>query len=181
MPGVTLQDALQASTLIDSYRGTSFLQKTYTEQVLLKKKRQGYRDVYKGKLLHYPRVSIVSITSRDRGYFGDTTTAYAPTSLVFDADDEPYFTFYSDTTAVHSLFPQVPPLALTVEYQEGYAVVPEVLKVITGLLCDNAKMNGGFRMYKSRMDVDMTVAFSDKEDPVLTNNICRMINSIPLA
>ena len=180
IPGITLQDATNASLLIDSYRGTSFLEKTYREQVKLTKKRFGCTTVYKGKLLHYPRISIVSITSNQSNYWGDTTTAYASSSLSFDAEDEPYFTFYSDVTNVHSVFPQVPPLVLTVEYTAGYKVIPESLKVICGLLCDNAKSNGGFRSYKSRTDYDMTIAFGD-EDPVLSKSITKMIDAIPLA
>ena len=182
IPGITLQDATNASLLIDSYRGTSFLEKTYVELVKLSKKKLGCMTVFKGKLLHYPRVSIVSITSKVPSPFGGTQdTAYASSSLSFDAEDEPYFTFYSNTTNVHSVFPQVPLLVLTVEYTAGYKVIPESLKVICGLLCDGIKQNGGFRMYKSRTDYDMSCAFSDKEDSVLTNNICKMIDAIPLA
>jgi hypothetical protein len=183
MPGVTLQDVVNASALIDAYKGTSFLEKTYTEFVKLQKKRMGSLTLFRGKLLHYPRASITSITSKTQGYFGDTITTYDTSSLSFDSDDEPYFTFYSDTTAVHAIFPQAPPLMLTVEYKAGYKTteIPEKLKVICGLICDGIKQNGGFRMYKSRTDYDCTIAFSDNEDPVLTNNICRMIDSIVLA
>lgn len=182
MPGVTLQDVLQASTLIDSYRGQSFLQKTYTEQVILKKKRQGYLMASRGKLEHYPRTSIVSVTAEEPIYYdGTREVTYDISSLRFDADDSPYFEFRDTSVGTCLPYPKFQPLVLAVKYTAGYAVVPEVLKVITGLLCDNAKMNGGFRMYKSRQDYDMTVAFSDKEDAVLTNNICRMIDSIPLA
>lgn len=180
IPGVTLKDALQASVLIDSYRGQSFLEKTYVELVkLTNKRRQGIR----GKLTHYPRTSIVSITSRERHPLGGTTiTTYETSSLLFDSEDEGYFEFYQDTAGAHSVFPKIIPTAITVEYAAGYKAdaIPEQLKVICGLLCDNAKINGGFRSYKSRTDYDMTVSFGE-EDPVLSKSIARMIDAIPLA
>ena len=181
LPGITLQDVTQASVLIDSYKGRSFLEKTYVEHPKLTKKRNGHLMAFRGKLEHYPRTSIVSVTAEELVYCNGTReVSYDISSLRFDADDEPYFEF-RDTNIGNSLpYPKFQPLVLTVKYTAGYAIIPESLKVICGLLCDNAKMNGGFRMYKSKQDYDMTVAFSDKEDAVLTNNICRMIDSIPL-
>lgn len=180
LPGITLQDAINASQLIDSIKGKSFLEKTYTEQVKLTRKRQGCFMVHRGKLLHYPRISIVSVTGKTPGYFGATTESYDTTSLTFDADDEPYFEFYDSTAGVHSIFPRVPPAVITVKYTAGYSTIPESLKVICGLLCDNIKANGGYRSYKSRTDYDMTISFGSGDDAVMSSSIVKMIDAITL-
>jgi hypothetical protein len=184
LPGITMADVIRASELVDSYKGQTFLAKEYKNEVQkLKKKRQGYYETYRGQLNHLPRITITSITSDVPTPFGGfTKQTYNPSLIEFDADDEEYFSFMPQTDNQHNIFPSAPPSVIKVTYTAGYTSdnIPEALKVACGLICDNAKQNGGYRGFKSRTDFDLTIAFSEKEDPVLSSNVIRLINSVVL-
>jgi hypothetical protein len=176
IPGITMADVTIASGLIDAYKGRSFISKSYTETVKLKKKNRQY----KGKLEHYPRISIDSIVAEVCSPFGGTVEqTYDSTCLSFDDDEFEYFTFVPQVSA-QNIFPQIPPEYIKVTYKAGYEVIPEPLKIACGLICDNVKQNGGYRSFKSRQDFDMQVAFSEKEDPVMSSTVLRLINMVKL-
>ena len=161
VPGITMDLIETASLLIDAHKGQSFTPKTYTEPSKLSKKRGDYGYVYKGKLKHLPRASIVSVVSYVPSQFGgETMVSYDPMSLRFDEDDSLYFQFVPQNSP-NNPFATLPPSQLIVNYTAGYEVIPVDLKRVTGLLAENLKKNGGTFSWKSRDDFDMKITLTD--------------------
>jgi len=183
IPGITMQDVITASELIDAYKGQTFLETVYVEQPKLTKKRQSGCYVFKGKLKHTPRIAIMEIAADIPSPFGGIQKqSYDVSCLSFDEDDYGYFTFIPQLTLQSSPFAAMPPSIIKVKYSAGYQQVkiPEALKVATGIMCNNAKQSGGFRSFKSRQDFDMSISFSEKEDTILSSNVIRLIGSVKL-
>jgi hypothetical protein len=188
-PGLTINEVEQASAIINSYIGRSFGPTEHTEQPKLSKKNSGYGKVHKGKLRHSPRVNILEVTAMVPSYFGGLQKVdYGIDSLWFDDDEFDYFTFmHSATMNTHtsivnqSIFATPMPSVITVKYTSGYTEIPEEIKRACGMVMDAVKSNGGTVAWKSRSDFDMTVVLRDSEDPIMTNTVIRLLNSVKLS
>lgn len=188
-PGLTLDDVNVASATIDSYVGRSFGIVTHTEQAKLTKKNSPYGKVFKGKLRHFPRVTITSITAKVPSYFGGLETAvYDPTNLWFDDDQFEYFTFLPPAmgnmgiaTVSPALFAKPIPVALDITYTSGYTIIPDEIKIACGQVMDAIKINGGTTTWKSRTDFDMSIILSDNEDPILSNTTIKLLELVRLS
>jgi len=181
IPGITMDIIETASSLIDAYKGRSFLSKEYTEQSKLTKKRGQYGDVYRGKLKHLPRTDVTSVLSYTLGIFGDeqNTTYDALTSLRFDEDDSLYFQFFPQKSLTNP-FGVAVPTQITVVYSAGYttATIPDILKRVTGLLAENIKKNGGLLRWTDRSDFDMKMSLAD--DALFPRELKAMVNMVVL-
>ena len=67
--GVKMEHIEAATTLIDAYKGRSFFPMEHTERVELKHNRVDHE--FRGKLKHFPRVSIEKITTKAHSCFGN--------------------------------------------------------------------------------------------------------------
>ena len=189
LPGLTMNEVEQASTIIDSYIGRSFSPTEHIEQSKLSKKNNGYGKVYKGRLRHLPRINILQVSAMVPSYFGGLQQAnYEADSLWFDDDEFEYFTFMQSATlntqtsiVNQSIFATPTPSIITVKYTSGYEVIPEEIKRACGMIMDAVKSNGGTVAWKSRQDFDMTIVLRDSEDPILTNAVIRLLNSVKLS
>lgn len=168
--GVTMEHAEAATTLIDAYKGLSFLPKRYTERVELKKRNGEYR----GKLLHFPRICIDKITARVRSIFGEQKLELPSSCIDFDDDHSLYFSFYMPREL---MFREVPS-NITIVYHSGYNEIPEQLKRACGLLACNIKQMGGVMRWKQRDDYDIKVTLSD--EGVFTEEIKIMLRGIEI-
>lgn len=188
-PGLTMSDVEEATAIIDSYVGRSFSSTAHTEQATLSRKNSAYGKVLKGRLRHFPRIQVTSVISMVPSYFGGLQQiTYDPSSLWFDDAEFEYFMFVPPsmgnigiTTVNPGLFATLPPSILTVEYTSGYAVIPEEIKIACGQVMDAIKVNGGTTTWKSRTDFDMTIVLNDKEDPIMSNGIIKLLNLVRLS
>lgn len=183
--GITSKDIRDASATIDSYAQRSYGVLTYTEQVSLTKRR-GFA---KGKLRHYPRVTIEEVTARVLKPTGITLVSYDPSSIYFDDEEFEYFTFVPQEpsitpafamTAPYELWHSPHPTSIIVKYTSGYEVIPEELKIATGMVADAIAINGGITIWKSKTNFDMTVVLSDKDDPIMSAGIRKILNGLRL-
>jgi hypothetical protein len=187
-PGLTMTDVATASATIDSYVGRSFGSMQHIEQARLTKKNGAYGKVAKGKLRHFPRISVTALSAKVPSPFGGLVeTTYDPGCLWFDDEEFEYFTFVPPafgnlgiTTVNPALFASPTPTALTVTYTSGYTVIPEEIKIACGQVMDNIAINGGTVPWVSRDDYDMKIVLSDKEDSVMTNGIIKLIGLVRL-
>ena len=183
--GITSKDIRDASATIDSYAQRSYGVLTYTEQVSLTKRR-GFA---KGKLRHYPRVTIEEVTARVLKPTGVTLVSYDPSSIYFDDEEFEYFTFVPQEpaitpafamTAPYELWHSPHPTSIIVKYTSGYEVIPEELKIATGMVADAIATNGGITTWKSKTNFDMTVVLSDKDDPIMSAGIRKILDRLRL-
>lgn len=168
--GVTMEHVEAATTLIDAYKGTSFLPKQYVERVELKKKRNEYR----GKLLHFPRICIDKITAKTRCIFGEQKIELPVDCIEFDDNHSLYFSFYMPREL---MFRHVPSF-LSITYHSGYNEIPEQLKRACGILACNIKQMGGVMRWKQRDDYDIKVTLSD--EGVFTEEIKVMLRGVEI-
>jgi len=188
-PGLTMTEVNEASVIIDSYVGRSFGVVTHTESSKLSKKNSEYGKVHKGKLRHFPRVDILAVSAKVPSYFGGLqNVTYETTSLWFDDEEFDYYTFMAPvaggmgiSTANSALFALPLPNTLTVQYTSGYTEIPEEIKIACGQVMDAIKANGGTTTWKSRTDFDMTIVLNDKEDPIMSGGVLRLINLVKLS
>ena len=152
--GVGMAQVEAASTLIDAYKGCSFLPQQNVEYVELRHKRYGPT---RGKLSHFPRICVDKIKCKTFSPFGPTTIDLPVESLEFDDDSSMYFTFCKP----RELMFQSEPRSLTVTYHSGYDELPEALKRATGILACNIKQMGGVMRWKQRDDYDIKVTLGD--------------------
>lgn len=183
--GITSKDIKDASATIDSYAQRSYGVLTYTEQVSLTKRR-GFA---KGKLRHYPRITIEEVTARVLKPTGVTLVSYDPSSIYFDDEEFEYFTFVPQEpsitpafamTAPYELWHSPHPTSIIVKYTSGYEVIPEELKIATGMVADAIATNGGITTWKSKTNFDMTVVLSDKDDPIMSAGIRKILDGLRL-
>lgn len=153
--GVKMEHVEAASVLIDAYKGCSFYPVEHTEHVNLIHKR--VKDMYRGKLRHFPRVEIKKITARVPSVFGAQIVTFDNDCLIFDEDASKYFTFDMPR---QFLFQGIP-MAIDVTYTSGYSEVPEAIKRACGLLASNIKQMGGTLPWQSRDDYDVKVTLAD--------------------
>lgn len=172
---ITMLDAENATLGIDAYKGASFWSKKYTEQVKLAKRRTGYGVIYKGRLRHKPRVSIVGVTAMVMLPFGLQKTECGEDSLWFDDDESPYFTYCQKANPI---FPVPIPSSVTVTYYAGYEVIPEPLKRATAMLATNLRAAGGGPKWTSREEFDLKITLA--KDGVFTSEVKEIINMVEL-
>lgn len=153
--GVKTEHIEAATTLIDAFKGRSFYPMEHTERVELKHNRVDHE--FRGKLKHFPRVSIEKVTAKTHGFFGDDTLSLDADTLDFDDDESLYFTFEFP----QSFMFRKPPKYLKVTYKSGYEEIPEAVKRACGILACNIKQMGGTLRWKSRDDYDVKVTLSD--------------------
>lgn len=184
-PGLTEKDIGDASATIDSYAGRSYGVLEYQEQVTLRKTR----GFLKGKLRHFPRVSVEEVTARTMAPTGVSLVSYSPMSIYFDDPEFDYFVFMPEQSGVTPAFAMTAPFELwhsplpsqiIVRYTSGYEVIPEELKIATGMVMDAIATNGGITTWKSKTNFDTTVVLSDKDDPVLSAGIRKILNGLRL-
>lgn len=183
--GITEKDIRDASATVDSYAQRSYGVLEFTEQVSLKKSR-GY---LKGKLRHYPRVTIEEVTARVLSPTGVRLNSYDTSSIYFDDPEFEYFTFLPQQSGVTPAFAMTAPFELwhspvptqlIVKYTSGYETIPEELKIATGMVIDAIATNGGITTWKSKTNFDMTVVLSDKDDPVMSAGIRKILDGLRL-
>lgn len=180
LPGITMVDIENASLLIDAYKGTSFFARTYIEQSRLSKKRTPYGDVFKGKLLHMPRLSVDKIESYIPSPFGDEQLVeYNVDSIRFDDTDAGYYTFLH--RKMPGPFASALPYQLIVSYTAGYTQdnIPETLKRVTAQLAQNLKRNGGTMKWVSRDDFDVKITLA--KDGVFTTDLRQAVDMVRLS
>lgn len=168
--GVTMEHVEAATTLIDAYKGTSFLPTQHVERVELKQRRGEYR----GKLNHFPRICIDKITAKVRSIFGDQKLELPVDCIDFDDDLSLYFTF----TMPRELMFRSVPQNINIVYHSGYNVIPEQLKRACGILACNIKQMGGVMRWKQRDDYDIKVTLSD--EGVFTEEIKVMLRGVEI-
>ena len=78
--GVTMDHVEAATTLIDAYKGASFLPQTYVERSEIKWKL----DEFRGKLNHFPRITIDKIIANVKSVFGEQKIELPVECLDFD-------------------------------------------------------------------------------------------------
>lgn len=181
----TEKDIADASVIIDSYAGRSYGVLEYNEQVSLKR-TGGY---LKGKLRHYPRVTVESVTARVMSPMGVRLDSYDPASIYFDDPEFEYFVFIPERsditpafamTAPWELWHSPLPTQLIVKYTSGYETIPEALKRACGMVMDAIAINGGTTTWKSKTNFDTTVVLSEKDDPVLSAGIRSILSTLRL-
>ena len=168
--GVTMDHVEAASALIDAYKGCSFAPTKHTEHVTLNYKRSSGDT--RGKLKHFPRIEVGTVTAKTRSPFGSETIAIDSDSLEFDDDESLYFTF----TMPRSMMFREVPKAVSVTYTSGYAVIPEAVKRATGILACNIKQMGGVMRWKSRDDYDIKVTLGN--DGVFTEEVKAILGTV---
>lgn len=183
--GLTTKDVRDASATIDSYAGRSYGLVTYTEQVSL----SGRKGFPKGKLRHFPRVTIEEVTARVLKPTGVTIVSFDPSSLYFDDPEFEYFSFVPQESAMSPAFMMTAPYQLwhtpkvtniIVKYTSGYEEIPEALKIATGMVADAIATNGGITTWKSKTNFDISVVLSDKDDPIMSQGICKILDTLRL-
>ena len=170
VPGVTMGHVEAASVLIDAYKGCSFSPTEHTERVDLTVRRS--TDETRGRLKHFPIVSLDEITARNRSPFGVATTNYDESCLEFDSEVSQYFTFYQP----NNLLFRDTPKSLIVKYKAGYTEVPEDVKRVCGIIACNIKQMGGILRWKSRDDYDIKVTLGN--DGVMTEEVKAILDGV---
>lgn len=170
--GVTMEHVEAASVLIDAYKGVPFCPVEHTERVDLTYRRR--TDETRGRLTHFPRISIDSVKARTRSVFGDSTLDYGTDSLEFDGEMSPYFSFYMPRRLMFHDIPKV----ITVTYTSGYSDIPEEIKQVCGLIATNIKQMGGVLRWKSRDDYDIKVTLGN--DGVMSEEVKRIIDGVQI-
>lgn len=168
--GVTMEQVEAASALIDAFKGCSLLPTKHTELVTLNFKRTAME--VRGKLQHFPRVSIDKIQTDTMTPFGKDRIALNESCLEFDGDDSLYFSFYFP----RELMFHKPPKKLLVEYTSGYEIIPEQVKRACGILACNIKQMGGVMKWKSRDDYDIKVTLGN--EGVFTDEIKSILRGV---
>lgn len=180
IPNIDMQLIETASTLIDAYKGCSFMSKEHVESTKLSKKRGQYGDEYRGKLKHLPRTSVSLVKSYVPSAFGDEQEmVYPEKCLRFDGDESLYFRFIP-TLNNNSPFATPTPQNIIVTYSSGYteSTIPDALKRVTGLLADNLKKNGGTFSWKTRDDFDCKITLADSS--IFPMELKQMVNMVVL-
>lgn len=168
--GVTMDHVAAASALIDAYKGVSLAPQKRTERVSLSMKRATGES--RGKLVHYPRVSIDKVSAKTRTPFGVSEVSLPVSSIEFDSGDSVYFSFYMPRQLMFHRVPQ----DLRVEYTSGYTEVPEEIKRACGILACNIMQMGGILRWKSRDDYDIKVTLGN--DGVMTEEVRKMLDGV---
>lgn len=168
--GVTMEHVEAASVLIDAYKGISFGPTEHTERVDLTYRRRTEEN--RGKLVHYPRISIESVKGKAFGIFGTSELDFGIDSLEFDGEDSPYFSFYVPRRMMFTSVPKY----ITVKYTSGYEVIPEDIKRVCGIIACNIKQMGGILRWKSRDDYDIKVTLGN--DGVMSEEVKRIIDGV---
>lgn len=154
--GITMDDVVIASSLIDSYCG-SFEIKSRKETVRLKQKRTPYGMSLFGKLKHTPVANITSVKTVIQNVFGRSEEEVSKDSIYME--DYGYFT-YIDSGLNARLFGRKP-CELLIEYESGYREYPEQLKVACAILAQNIVQYGGFLAWESKKDIDYSITLAD--------------------
>lgn len=168
--GVTMEHVEAASALIDAYKGCSFGPVERKERVDLTYRRT--TEETRGKLIHYPRISVDKVSAKTRSPFGMDSLDYDPECLEFDGDDSPYFSFYMPRNLMFRSTPKF----ITVHYVSGYVEVPEDVKRACGILACNIKQMGGVLRWKSRDDYDIKVTLGN--DGVMSEEVKRILDGV---
>ena len=154
--GVTLDHVEAASVLIDAYKGCSFEPHKHVEKVKLEYKR-GLQET-RGKLEHFPRIDVISVTAKTQSLFGAENIELDIHCLEFDDDESRYFTFVMPRQLMFRFIPK----SLMVTYTSGYATPPEAIKRACGILAGNIQQMGGVLRWKSRDDYDIKVTLGNE-------------------
>lgn len=154
--GVTLDHVEAASVLIDAYKGCTFAPQKHTERVKLEYKRTSQET--RGKLEHFPRIEVISVTGDMKSPFGTSKVELDIHCLDFDDDESFYFTFVMPKQLMFRSVPK----SLTVTYTSGYAEPPEAIKRACGILAGNIQQMGGILRWKSRDDYDIKVTLGNE-------------------
>lgn len=168
--GVTMDQVEAASVLIDSYKGRSYGNTLHTEKVQLTRKHGS--GCTRGKLRHFPRISVGSVTAKMCSPFGTDSIDCGVDCLEFDDDESLYFTFEMPRSL---MFREIPK-AVKVTYTSGYAVIPEAIKRATGILACNIKQMGGVMRWKSRDDYDIKVTLGN--EGVFTEEVKAILGTV---
>ena len=168
--GVTMDHVEDATTLINAYKGVSFLPQKYVERTEIKWKL----DEYRGKLNHFPRITIDKVIADVKSIFGEQKIELPASCLEFDDDRSLYYTFHMPREL---MFRKVPK-KLQVTYTCGYNELPEQLKRACGMLACNIKQMGGVMRWKMRDDYDIKVTLAD--EGVFTEEIKVMLRGVEI-
>lgn len=168
--GVTMEHVAAASVLIDAYKGVPFCPTVRTERVDLNYRRRTEEN--RGRLVHYPRISIDSVKAKARTPFGVQELDLGADSLEFDGETSPYFSFYMPQRMMFHAVPKT----INVTYTSGYEEVPEDIKRVCGIIACNIKQMGGILRWKSRDDYDIKVTLGN--DGVMSEEVKQIIDGV---
>lgn len=170
--GVTMEQVEAASTLIDAFKGCSLLPVQNTELIDLNYKRSSME--IRGKLRHFPRISIDRILAKTVTPFGREELSLDDSCLEFDSEDSIYFSFYLPREL---MFRQMPK-KLLISYTSGYDIIPEQVKRACGILACNIKQMGGVMKWKSRDDYDIKVTLGN--DGVFSDEVKSILRGVKI-
>lgn len=151
--GVDTSDVLIASNLIDGYLGRSFSVNTASETISINDKKRG-------KLRHYPIISIDEVYQIVRTEISITKNKVDSNNVFLDAEDDGYFSYIPTRTPFGLNIPYCyarQPLKIEVKYTYGYKDIPEDIKIVTGMLAQNIRQASSFVGYKKLNTLDYTV------------------------
>lgn len=169
IPGVTMQEVIIASELIDSFKGTTYALRTVNENVNVDSR-------CRGRLLNLPIVEIqrITVNSKDQ-LFGNITEEIPVDSIDLDTFGDGYFSLdYSN--AFNNLIYGVKPKSLKVTYVAGYSVYPELLKVACAMLAQNIKQRSSYGGERSVSSLDYQVNMTD--DSFFTSDIKMLLRKL---
>lgn len=157
--GVTPEDVIIASELIDGFVGKSFTIKEVSESVKVNDKRRG-------KLNYYPVVEVLDIKELVITPIGVTKQNIDTTKMLLDIESDGYFTYLAENS------PFVCPIAysnwsssrdkrLEVKYTYGYAEVPNDIKIVCAMLAQNIRQLQSFAGIAKLSTLDYTVQMSN--------------------
>lgn len=168
--GVSMEHVEAATALIEAHKGRVLTPVEYTERINLRLKKPAWE--MRGKLNHYPRISIDKIVGKAQSPFGRADIEYDASALDFDSDDSLYFSFVPPRTMIY----HKPPTDLRITYTSGYEEIPDEAKIACGLLASNIKQMGGVLKWKTRDDYDIRVTLAD--EGIMTNEVKRLLDRI---
>lgn len=158
--GVTLNDIIIASQLIDGYLGKSFGVNQATETVIVNSK-------LRGKLNHSPVVEIKSVSELVYTLIGVTKTDVNVSNIVLDAENDGYFYYVARISPFASLnygydcCNQLNNRKLEITYSYGYNEIPIDIKLVTAMLAQNIQQLQSFVGFKKLNTLDYTVEMSN--------------------
>ena len=156
--GVTQEDVIIASELIDSYVGKSFSVKEISESIKVNDKRRG-------KLNYFPVVKISKVEESVVTAIGITTQSVSPDKIVLDIEQDGYFTYIAPTSpfACPSMFgcQANTNKRLNVTYQYGYSAIPQDIKIVCAMLAQNIRQLQTFAGIAKLTTLDYTVQMAN--------------------
>lgn len=153
--GVTVNDVIIASELIDGYLKKSITKNEAVETVKVNKKSRG-------RLRNYPVIDILEVSEAVRTPLGISRTDIEVSEIDLDLENDGYFTYcapYSpfDTSIGYVFGCGRQNRVIEVRYSYGYEDIPQDVKVACAMLAQNIKQFSSFAGIKKLTTLDYSV------------------------